>query len=136
MEPIFRIDKSNENRIKYVIFGMKISMYRDNCIADYLLKPFKKIINYFRIKFFIRAHNSYRMRGNKSVKRRLIITTGNISLINAIAALNQLSKKDSETKYEDYLYVMNNNKNAEFKDTCEKIASLHPFKEIYYNEDF
>ena len=135
MEPIFRIDKSNENRIKYVIFGMKISMYRDNCIADYLLKPFKKIINYFRIKFFIRAHNSYRMRGNKSVKRRLIITTGNISLINAIAVLNQLSKKDSETKYEDYLYIWTINKNPEFRSTCDKIASLYPFKKIYHYED-
>ena len=135
MSFLFNIDKSNENRTVYTIFGIKLSIYNDNSIIGYLLSPLQKLCRVIKIRNFIKNHNKYNNRKDKSIKKRLVMTTGNISLINAIAAMKQISKPDDNIQYEDYLYIWSININKEFRECCDKIASLHPFKKIYYFED-
>lgn len=62
------------------------------------------------------------------MKKRLFITTGSISLINAISLIKQTKEKESE----DTLIILSFSLSDEFKKTNEKIASLVNFKKILY----
>ena len=61
-------------------------------------------------------------------KKRLFITTGLISLINALTIIEQ----QSEEQCEDTLIVVSFNQNEEFIKTQTRIASLHNFKQIIF----
>lgn len=95
--------------------------------------PFIKIEIFIKSKIFSHKNKLYLKEATKQTKKRLILTTGNISLINSIAALKQ---KNNSNEYEDYLYIWSINKNPEFKECCKQIASLYPFKKIYFFEDY
>lgn len=134
MKFIFNIDKTNQNRTIVRIFGIKLSFYKECTILDYFIKPVTKLVRNLKIKKFVSNHKKYVSVKKNKIKKRLILTTGNISLINAIAAMNQEDTQVEE--FEDYLYIWSVNKNKDFRDCCEKIASLHNFKKIFHFEDF
>ena len=82
-----------------------------------------------RIKQFIKLNKKFVERKNKKVKRRLFMTTGNLSLLNNLTIIKQLN----EPNCEDVLFVYTNMKNEKFIDCAQKMASLHNFKKEYYH---
>ena len=85
-----------------------------------------------KVKKFVRLNNKFLNRKNKSVKRRLFLTTGNISLLNNLTIIKQLN----EPNCEDVLFIFSNMKNPKFYECCNQMASLHNFKKIYsYNSN-
>lgn len=64
-----------------------------------------------------------------NIKKRLFITTGSISLINALTIIEQTK---SQGDFEDVLVVISMTQGKSFVDTTKKIASLHSFKEIKF----
>ena len=82
-----------------------------------------------RIKQFIKLNKKFVERKNKKVKRRLFMTTGNLSLLNNLTIIKQLN----ESNCEDVLFVYTNMKNKKFIDCAQKMASLHNFKKEYYH---
>lgn len=63
----------------------------------------------------------------KSRKKRLFVTTGNISLINILAILNSLEKDN----YEDYLVIESNTGTKSFWEINYNIAQKYKFKKIF-----
>lgn len=82
-----------------------------------------------RIKQFIKLNKKFVERKNKKVKRRLFMTTGNLSLLNNLAIIRQLG----ESGCEDVLFVYTNMKNQKFTECAQKMAGLHNFKAVYYH---
>ncbi len=80
-----------------------------------------------KVKKFVRLNNQFLNRKNKSIKRRLFLTTGNISLLNNLTIIKQLN----EPNCEDVLFIFSIMKNPAFDESCQKMASLHNFKKIY-----
>lgn len=80
-----------------------------------------------KVKNFVRLNNQFLNRKNKTVKRRLFLTTGNISLLNNLTIIKQLN----ESNCEDVLFIFSIMKNPAFDESCRKMAGLHNFKKIY-----
>ena len=80
-----------------------------------------------KVKNFVRLNNKFINRKNKTVKRRLFLTTGNISLLNNLTIIKQLN----ESNCEDVLFIFSIMKNPAFDESCRKMAGLHNFKKIY-----
>ena len=80
-----------------------------------------------KVKKFVRLNNQFLNRKNKSIKRRLFLTTGNFSLLNNLTIIKQLN----ESNCEDVLFIFSIMKNPAFDESCRKMAGLHNFKKIY-----
>lgn len=80
-----------------------------------------------KIKKFVEKNNKFLNRSDKTIKRRLFLTTGNISLVNNLTVIKQLNEKNCE----DVLFIHSNIANEDFFEHAKKIASLHNFKKIY-----
>lgn len=63
---------------------------------------------------------------NKKIKRRLFATTGNISLVNILAILEQIDNEN----YEDYLVIQGGTADINFYNHNIEIAQKHKFKKI------
>lgn len=85
-------------------------------ILFYILKP-----------LFIFENKLYCLKKQHKKINRLFCTTGNISLINAIAIINEIGNKD---KYNDYLVIDTGKGLVEFYKKQLQIAKLHKFKKI------
>ena len=89
---------------------------------------FKHKINFeARIKHFIQANDKFLKRKNKKIKRRLFMTTGNLSLVNTLTIIKQLN----EPNCQDELFIYSNFKNDKFDECARKIAGLHNFESVY-----
>ena len=95
-----------------------------------VIKFFKYIIGegIFKSLTFYAKKKKY----NKNPKKikRLFVTTGNISLINALTLISQLNKELSSTEFEDYLIIVSPNGTKTFWDQNVKVAKIHNFKKI------
>lgn len=80
-----------------------------------------------KIKKFVEKNNKFLNRSDKTIKRRLFVTTGNISLLNNLTVIKQLNEKNCE----DVLFILSHIANEDFIEHAKKIASLHDFKTIY-----
>ena len=80
-----------------------------------------------KIKKFVEKNNKFLNRSDKTVKRRLFLTTGNISLLNDLTVIKQLNEKNCE----DVLFIHSHIANEDFIEYSKTIASLHNFKKIY-----
>ena len=83
---------------------------------------YSKII--FKIERFL-----YKRIGNKKIKRRLFLTSGNISLINILTILKQFPEENCE----DILVIDTMSGKKEFFDINFKAAQMHNFKKIIIN---
>lgn len=63
-------------------------------------------------------------------KKRFFTTTGNISLINCLAIINEVGNFD---KYDDYLFVDTGKGREKFIEKTLEIAKLHSFKKIVFS---
>lgn len=83
---------------------------------------------YYIFDYFFKQEAYFYRKYNKSTKiKRLFITTGNISLVNILAIINEIGNFD---KYEDTLVIDTGKGQKEFVDKQLQIASLHKFKKI------
>ena len=80
-----------------------------------------------RIKHFIQANDKFLKRKNKKIKRRLFMTTGNLSLVNTLTIIKQLN----EPNCQDELFIYSNFKNDKFDECARKIAGLHNFENVH-----
>lgn len=89
-----------------------------------------------KIKKFVEKNNEFLNRSDKAVKRRLFLTTGNISLVNNLTVIKQLNEENCE----DVLFIYSNMVNPDFDECCKNIASIHSFANIYtlykWGEDY
>ena len=81
----------------------------------YILRPFVMLEHRIYSKFF---------RNNNKIKR-LFVTTGNISLVNSLAIINEIGDFD---KYDDTLIIGTGKGTEEFFKKQLEIAKLHNFK--------
>lgn len=113
LKNIFSFEKDEKTQILTIkIFGIK----------------FKK--NLFKIKMnsFLKQNQKYNKKNsNNTVKRRLFLTTGNLSLLNTITAIKQLN----EPNCYDVLVVISHLTNDNFEKSIKIMSSLHDFKEVY-----
>ena len=79
--------------------------------------------------FFTMQYRFFNKFNNNKKTIRLFTTTGNISLINNLAIINEIGDFD---KYEDILFVDPGKGREEFIKKTLQIASLHEFKNIYF----
>lgn len=85
-----------------------------------------------RSEKFVNDNINYLHNPAKSKKRRLFLTTGNLSLLNNLTLIKQLD----ETDCEDILFVFSQFKNPVFDNTCRKMATLHNFEKIYIESNW
>ena len=71
----------------------------------------------------------YKKFRNKKIKRRIFLSSGNISLINVLTIIKQFPEKNTE----DILVIDTLSSKKEFIDINLKAASLHKFKKIIIN---
>ena len=81
-----------------------------------------------KIKKFVENNNKFLNRSDKTVKRRLFLTTGNLSLLNNLTVIKQLNEKNCE----DVLFIHSHIVNEDFIEYSKTIASTHNFEKIYY----
>ena len=155
--------KNINNRKVFNILGLKIKVSKQKKFSEYLKKLLRKIFSIYneyknnkkykiinilgiRIKHtinlekkyikFAKKNYHYILRKDKSVKRRLFLTTGNLSLINSLTIIKQIN----EPNCEDTLLIYSNMNNAKFDECCRKIAGIHKFENIHTlytsNNDF
>ena len=155
--------KNINNRKVFNILGLKIKVSKQKKFSEYLKKLLRKIFSIYneyknnkkykiinilgiRIKHtinlekkyikFAKKNYHYILRKDKSVKRRLFLTTGNLSLINSLTIIKQIN----EPNCEDTLLIYSNMKNTKFDECCRKIAGIHKFENIHTlytsNNDF
>ncbi len=105
--------------------------YKNDCkvkIVRILGVTFKHKINFEdRIKHFVKENDKFLNRKNKKIKRRLFMTTGNLSLVNNLTIIKQLN----ESNCQDVLFIYSNFKNDKFDECARKIAGLHNFESVY-----
>ncbi len=83
----------------------------------YFLKP---IINF--------EYKIWKIFAKQKRIKRFFSTTGNISLVNALAIIQEIGDFD---KFEDYLFIDTGKGRQEFVEKQMEIANLHRFKKIY-----
>ncbi len=135
-----KIYRNNKRNIKFSILGIQITLNYQKIfsikndreagekiinILGLKLKYKKKLKN--EVKHFVRKNNAYLQRSDKTKTRRLFLTTGNLSLINALTIIRQLNS----TNCEDTLFIYSNMENSAFNECCINVARLHNFKQIY-----
>ena len=99
-----------------------------NKLNNYKIVRYLKWGIYHIFKYFFLLEYCLYMQFKKLRKiRRLFITTGNISLVNILAIINEIGNFD---KYEDALVIDTGKGQEEFVDKQLQIASLHKFKKI------
>ena len=83
---------------------------------------------YYIFRNFIKFENLLynKLKTSKNI-RRLFITTGNISLINALAIINKIGSFEN---YEDILVIDTGKGQIDFVKKQLEIANLHKFKKI------
>ena len=155
--------KNINNRKVFNILGLKIKVSKQKKFSEYLKNLLRKIfsiyneyknnkkykiINILGIKIkhtinlekkyikFAKKNYQYIIKKDDSIKRRLFLTTGNLSLINSLAIIKQIN----EPNCEDTLLIYSNMKNTKFDECCRKIAGIHKFENIHTlytsNNDF
>ena len=115
------------NKFLNKIFSIKHDEKKQILIVSFLGIKFKKSLFKKKVKDFIRKNKKYNKRKNKTLKRRLFLTTGNLSLLNTISVIKQLN----EDNCEDVLVVMSHLTNDMFEKSIKIISSKHSFKSIY-----
>lgn len=146
--------KNNKNHKIFNLLGVKIKFSKNQSFKERFKRlPRKifsvyneykgsnryKVINLLGIKIkhktniqkfiqqFIENNNKYLARNDKTQKKRLFLTTGNISLINNLTIIRQLNQKNCE----DTLVILSNIHNNHFFECNKQIANIHKFKNIY-----
>ncbi len=99
-------------------------------INDYKSVRILKWVLYYILRPFVQCEYFlwHKFRKNNGKIKRMFSTTGNISLINALAIINETGNFD---KYEDYLFIDTGKGRKEFVDKQFEIANLHKFKKIF-----
>lgn len=116
----------NTLAIVYIIITESGKMY----INDFkIVRILKFILSKIWLPFFKIQYNICNRFKNNKKKIRLFTTTGNISLINNLAIINEIGNFD---KYEDILFVDPGKGRKAFIEKTLQIASLHKFKKIYF----
>ena len=92
-----------------------------------LIRIFKWAMYYILKTAFIFENKLYSLCSKKNTKKRLFITTGNISLVNVLAVINEI---ENFNKYEDTLVIDTGKGQQDFVNKQLEIAKLHKFKKI------
>ena len=98
---------------------------------------FEKLLFYLRWGFYLLIANTvlkaeyllyllYKKISGDKTKRRIFLSSGNISLLNVLTIIKQLNEKDTE----DYLVIDTVQGTKEFLDRNRDIAKLHNFKKV------
>lgn len=94
----------------------------------------QKILFYLRWAYYLLFANSilkleyifYTFFNKTNVKRRIFLSSGNLSLINVLTIIQQLDEKNTE----DYLIIDTVQGSEEFLNINKEIAKIHNFKKI------
>lgn len=109
-------------KIKKTLSAFKIS-FETNTL---FLNPDFNAILKAKIKKFKQENKKYIKNNSKTPTKRLFLTTGNLSLLNALATIKQINKKCEDTLF-IHSYITSDN----FHETNIRISQIHNFKEIH-----
>jgi len=109
-------------KIKKTILAFVIS-YESNTL---FLNPNSNINLTIKTLEFNKNNKNFIKNNKARKKKRLFLTTGNLSLLNTICVIKQTNEE-----CDDYLFIHSHLKSDSFHTTCLKMAESHNFKKIY-----
>ncbi len=104
------------SKYKIRFFGIKFSF-----------KACNSLVLYFKYLIFKKKYNRYIEKNNDGIIRRLIITNGNLNLINSISAINQIN---SNNRYENSI-ISCTQARSDFEEAMKKIVKQFDVKNYY-----